>query len=166
MKPHETPILPLDQSQPLSAMPDAGRSWYYNRLLRASAVVAAGGMLLTGCGIKSPFESTPAESTSSQPAGVSVEQAPTAAENIEPTVEILPMGIRQDFEKAAAVDTCETKVTADEVASVYQRLFMTKEQPGLSIENLQVRAEQVTASFQVAKEKAGVTGLPEKYNHL
>jgi hypothetical protein len=112
-----------------------------------------------------PFGSSPGN----RPA-VSAEYAPTPSAAATPKAELqqVPLAptVRADIEKAMAVDTCSTKVTAEQVESTFQRLYGYEVPTDLSQESLMSLGDTAAQKLTEARAAASYIPLPENFQTL
>ncbi len=81
-------------------------------------------------------------------------------------VEMVPAGVTADIEKAMIVDKCDTQVTAKEVITTYQRLFLTHEAPNQTLQQLTTRSENLITDIEKMRKEQGFVPLPDNFDTL
>lgn len=74
--------------------------------------------------------------------------------------------IDQDFKHALLFDTCETKVSFNEVATMYNRAFGPTDLPQLTVSQLKRRADEAASQLTSDRENLNMVPLPESIDKL
>lgn len=163
---------PLESPEPAAAgIPQqeaAGFYHRYGRRLAAGALALAAVTGVSGCSAVSTFNERAGSYISQDDTD---KESGSQQESIAPVTAEVPEDIRLSFSAAVTAETmaeefCETPVTAEEVTSMYQRLFLTSERPGLSLAGLQSRTEEISSNLTATREKLGMHQLPEAFYAL
>lgn len=138
-----------------------GRSFIDRMPMSIRKIVAAGTISLAAAGIGVP---TAAFTIDHMRGGDSRETSTTVAEL--GTEKPLDLKVQQDITEALTHDTCETKVTPDQVTDTYHQLFDHELPSDLSLEDFTSLVQGQSHQIEELREKGGYAKLPTNYQEL
>jgi len=74
--------------------------------------------------------------------------------------------IDEDFRTAVALDMCDTKVSYNDITSVYNRVFGKTELKTESAHQLRASADELAGKIETVREKLSFVPLPDNFNTL
>ncbi len=144
-----------DMYRPLTVEPD-----WRDRVSRKVVAIGLTALSLAGVGVTAGAY----EFRHHQASATRQEAAPV--HEINPITEAVSQKVQADFEAALAVDKCQTKVTVEDVTTMWQKLFTTHEAPNQTLQNLTTRSQEVTEQLSRDRAEQGFIALPETFSKL